>query len=168
MGNIVSLKNVIVLNGSPTDLDSSAGQQWVADCCRAGEGLCSDQELMGKYELSPDEFQKISANKTLIRAIKAESERRVRNGVATREAACKHWVKGPAILDSIMSNEHSNPRHKIEAIKELRATATGGSGDGRAADSEKFTIVINLGEDHVERFETTISPKTIEGTTDDE
>jgi hypothetical protein len=68
-----------------------------------------------------------------------------------------------------MSGADSHPKHKIDAFKELRHTAIGSSGDGSTADtSEKFTIVINLGADHVEHFETTITPRppTIEDKAD--
>jgi hypothetical protein len=36
--------------------------------------------------------------------------------------------KAPAILDQTMGNEQANPRHKIETIRELRATAAGAAG----------------------------------------
>ena len=77
------------------------------------------------------------------RAIQAERERRVLNGTAAREAACRHFVKAPGILDQIMTDAHSNPRHKIEAIRELRQTAVGDSAD-RPAESGRFIIKIDL------------------------
>jgi hypothetical protein len=45
-----------------------------------------------------------------------------------------------------MSNEQGNPRSRIDAIRELRATAAGAAGtDGTIDSSEKFIIQINLG-----------------------
>ena len=42
-----------------------------------------------------------------------------------------------------MTDGQSNPRHKIEAIKELRTTATVGSGD-RPRETERFVIRIDF------------------------
>jgi hypothetical protein len=167
VGNVVTM-NTIVLRGIATDLTSATGHQWVVDCCRAGEGLCSDQDLQAKWEIPPDEFEKISKNPALIRAVRAESELRVRRGIAAKEAACKHWAKAPKILDEIASSEQSGVRGRIEAIRELRTTALGNNGDGSAADnSERITISINMGGD-VEVYEKTITPKPpmIESKTD--
>jgi hypothetical protein len=80
------------------------------------------------------------------------------NGVAAREAAARRFIKAPAILDGIMSDENSNPRHKIEAIRELRTTASVGSEKG-PAQGEIFSIVINLGNDHVEKYEVELNQK---------
>ena len=74
-------------------------------------------------------------------------------------SAARFFVKGPAILDQIASAPDSNARHKIDAIRELRATATG-SGDGYGpSQTEKFSIVINLGSDCIERREFDVTPK---------
>jgi hypothetical protein len=74
-------------------------------------------------------------------AIRAERERRMLNGTATREAACRHFVKAPGILDQIMTDAYSNPRHKIEAIRELRQTAIG---DNIPTEGNRFIIKIDL------------------------
>jgi hypothetical protein len=163
MGDIVNLRS------TPIDLNGDIGHQFVTDCTRAAEGLITDAELAEKYELSPADWQAITKDKALGHAVRAERERRVRSGLAVREAAARALVKGPGILDQIMSGADSHPKHKIDAFKELRHTAIGSSGDGSTADtSEKFTIVINLGADHVEHFETTITPRppTIEDKAD--
>jgi hypothetical protein len=57
-----------------------------------------------------------------------------------------------------MTDAHSNPRHKIEAIKELRQAATAGSSTDNPTQGEKFLITINLGTDCVERYEFDIAP----------
>jgi hypothetical protein len=102
--------------------------------------------------------QSITKNTTLIRSIQAEHTKRVRNGTAAREAAAQHFVKAPKILDQIMSNEQSSPRHRIEAVRELRATTAGAAGAEATIDTgEKFIIQINLGGD-TEIFEKVITP----------
>lgn len=154
MGDIVNLH-------TPIDLASDAGHAFVIDATRAGEGLITDQELQQKYELSPVDWQNFIKDRELGRAIRDERDRRVRNGSAAREAAAKAFVRAPGILDQIMSAAQSNPRHKIDAIRELRATAAG-SDDSPASRGEVFSIVINLGadgSDHIERHEFDVTPK---------
>jgi hypothetical protein len=150
------MSDVIPLH-SPINLDTDLGRSFVTDCTRAGEALISDDEVQEKYDLSPADWAAVTKDRALERAIRDERDRRVRNGTAARESAARFFVKGPAILDQIASDVQSNARHKIDAIRELRATATG-SGDGDpASPSEKFSIVINLGAD-VERYEFDITP----------
>jgi hypothetical protein len=131
-------------SGVPVDLDTDRGRAFVVDATRAAEGLIADAELQRKYELSPLDFQAIAKDSALIKAILAERERRVISGAAAREAAAKHLVKGPGILDSLMSAADSSAKTKIEAFKELRTTAAAGSGTDRPADTERFIIRIDL------------------------
>jgi len=74
-----------------------------------------------------------------------------------REAAAKHLVKGPGILDQIMSGPDSHPKHKIEAYKELRTTASISDSAERLPESARFIIKIDLtgdsGIEHVEHFD---------------
>jgi hypothetical protein len=48
-----------------------------------------------------------------------------------------------------------NARHKIDAIRELRAAQSRRLGEGPTAQNEKFSIVINLGSDVGDRIERT-------------
>ena len=153
------MSDVVVLHNTPFDLNSDVGHQFVTDATRAAEGLITGKELAEIYQLSPADWQSITKDMALGRAIRAERDRRVRNGAAAREAAAKHFVKAPGILDQIMTNESSNPRHKIEAIKELRQTATIGDNADRPAEADRFIIRIDLtaGGGTVETYEKTIS-----------
>jgi hypothetical protein len=151
--------DLINLLGVPTSLASSRGREFVCDCTRAAENLLSDQDLRDKYQLSDWDWQTITGNTALIRAIQAERRRRVNTGLCAREAAAQHFVKAPKILHDLMTNEQANPRHKIEAIRELRATATGAAGAEHTIDtSEKFIIRIDLGGADTEIFEKVITP----------
>jgi hypothetical protein len=136
----------IVLGGVSIELNSDVGRQFVIDCTRAAEGLVTDKELVEKYEISPADWGNIAKDTAVIRAIQAERNRRVHNGTAAREAAVRHFVKAPTILDKIMSDEQANARHRIEAIRELRQTATP-ENQNSPAQSERFIIQINLGAD---------------------
>jgi hypothetical protein len=160
--------DVVLLSETSIDLNTDAGHQFIVDCTRAGEGLLSDKELQEKYELSPADWQNITKDMALGRAVRAERERRMLDGSAAREAACRHFVKAPGILDGIMTDAQSNPRHKIEAIKELRATAAIGSAD-RPRETERFIIRIDLtaGGGDVETWEKTINIDTTNGDSPD-
>ena len=58
-----------------------------------------------------------------------------------------------------MTGSDSHPKHKIEAYKELRQTASIGSDStDRLPESERFIITINLGEGHVEHFDKPLAP----------
>jgi hypothetical protein len=142
----VPAKNdMVVLFGKPVELTSDEGRRFVADACRAAEGLIEDSELRTKYEIVSDaDLKAISENPALIKAIRDERARRVRNSVAAREAAQRHFVKTPAVMDSIMSDQNANPRHRIEAAREIRATATSGGDAENARDTERFVIRIDL------------------------
>ena len=137
MGDVVPLR-------TPIDLNTDVGRSFIVDATRAGEGLLSDADLREMYELSPEDLKTIAKDKAIGRAIRDESSRRVRNGTAARESAARYHVKSPTILAKIMESEASNPRHVIEASKEIRAVAGGGSEKG-PAPGELFSIVINLG-----------------------
>ena len=136
----------IILGDVPIELSSDLGRQLVVDCTRAAEGLVTDRELIEKYEISPADWGNIAKDTALIRAIQAERNRRVHNGTAARESAAKHFVRAPNILGTIMDSEGANPRHKIEAIRELRATAVPDNQTNQP-DNGRFHIVINLGSD---------------------
>ena len=138
--------DVITLRGSPTDLNSDEGQAFVVDAVRSAEGLATDQDLQDKYELSPADWITIKQSVELGHKVRKERERRVFTGVAAREAAAKYFVKAPSILDRIMVDDQSHAKHKIEAIRELRQTATVDNAD-RPMQTDRFVIVIDLSGD---------------------
>src|SRR5262245_50560901 len=140
MGDVINLRSI------PIDLNSDVGHAFVVDATRAAEGLITDAELSEKYELSAADWQSIRKDKALGHAIRAERERRIRSGTAVREAAAKHLVKGVGIVDQIMTAADTHPKHKLDAFKELRSTASIGDGaEGRSGD--RILIQINLGAD---------------------
>lgn len=159
---------IVDLHPTPIDITSDRGRAFVIDATRAAEGLLTDAELQEAYELTPADWVAITKDAALGRAVRDERARRVRNGTAARESACRHFVKAPGILDGIMTDAQSNPRHKIEAIKELRATAAIGSAD-RPRETERFIIRIDLtaGGGDVETWEKTINIDTTNGDSPD-
>ena len=113
--------SIVTLRNTPIALDSDVGRQFVVDCVRAGEGLITDRELAEKYELDPPAWIAITKDVELGHAIRAERERRVLNGVAAREAAAKHFVKAPGILDQIMTDANAS---EIATLPQARASYT--------------------------------------------
>jgi hypothetical protein len=156
------MSDIVVLRGVAVKLDSPVGHQFVVDAVRAAEGLISDKELAEIYEISPVDWGNIAKNTALGHAIRAERDRRVRNGVAAREAAAKIFVRAPKVMGEILDDTRASPRHRIEASRELRATASGDA-DRPAEQSERFIIRIDLtaGGGEVETYDQEIQPKII-------
>jgi hypothetical protein len=163
-----SKDDTIVLHGKVTSLTSDIARRFITDATRSAEGLCSDDDLKQKYEITPADWKNIAENAALGREIKAEGERRIRSGQRAREAAQQHFVKAPTVLDSIMSDTKASPRHRIESARELRQVAIGGDGAENAPDAgQPFIIRIDLsaapgGGEVLEIATTANQPKRIE------
>jgi hypothetical protein len=136
--------NVVVLRGNPTNLDSPLGREFVLSCVRSAEGLTDDATVKESYEISDTDWKTVSSNKVLIRAIQAESQRRVNTGQAAAEAAAKILAKGPQVLGEILNDQAQSARSRIECHRELRATVTGTGDTERAANGATFVISIDL------------------------
>jgi len=121
--------------------------------------LITDRELVEKYEIEPETWANITKNRELIHALRDERARRVRSSVAAREKAAGHFVRAPDVLGAILDDTSASPRHRIDSANTLRQTAHGDDDTEKTADAgEKFIITINLGEDHIERYEKELKP----------
>ena len=140
-----SRDETITLRGVAVPLNSAVGGAFISDCARNRERLFSDDRLREKYEINSDaDWTEIINNKALRLAIAAESERRMLNGTAAQESAAKIFTEAPEVLGSILRDQKANPRHRIEASKELRTTAR--VGDEKAGDiPDRVIVTINLG-----------------------
>ena len=136
----------VVLRGIPVPLDSPVGGAFITDLARNKERLFSDQQGCEKYDIAPDDWTTIAQNKALRLLVNAEHERRMLRGTAAQEAAAKVFAESPEVMGSILRDNQASPRHRIEASKELRATARFGD-EKPGTDAEHFTITINLGAD---------------------
>src|SRR5262245_38038982 len=150
----------IILRGISIPLASDVGGAFITDCSRNRERLFSDQQICEKYGLTMNAWAEIARKQAVRLAVNAEHERRTFNGDAAREAAAKFFTKAPEVLDTIHQDAKANPRHRIEAAKELRATA--GTGAENAPSADRFVITINLGEDHKLEINKRIAPLTPE------
>src|SRR5262249_10342780 len=132
----------VVLRGVRVPLNSDVGGAFITDCARNRERLFSDDQIREKYEITSDaDWSAITQNKALRLAINAECERRMLNGIAAQEAAAKIFMDSPTIMGEILNDKSASPRHRIEASKELRATARVGD---EKSDTEVDRVVINI------------------------
>jgi len=133
-----------------TDLTQSCREngELLQDLARYSEGLYSEKFIRRKYRdvLNNDDWNQLGSDEDLIEKIELEKVRRERNGQAKRERAQQLVTKAPNILDTIMNNPAANERHRIDAIKALDSIAEPAPGIAQQAD--RFSIVIDLGEDH--------------------
>lgn len=148
----------VVLRGLTVGLDTDIGRAFIADCARHTEGLASDSDIKSKWACTDKDWERLADNATLLQAVRTERERRIINGEAAREAAQRHFAKAPTVLGDILTDEQVSPRHRIEAARELRQVVGDGP-DTTLGTAEKFSIVINLGEDKKLVFEKDISPR---------
>src|SRR5262249_29880113 len=121
----------------------------VEDMARYSEGLVTQAQVKKKWRKLIDEktWEALGSNDELVEKIELEKVRRIRNGQAKREKSQQLIVKACEILDDIAQDTKASPRHRVDAIKTLDAFAD--NGPKAAPDtSEKFSIVINLGEDY--------------------
>jgi hypothetical protein len=153
--------DVVILRGVSIPLASDVGGAFVADCSRNRERLVSDSQICEKYGLTFNAWAEIAQNKAVRLAVNAEHERRIRNGDAAKEAAAKLFAEAPEVLGKILHSEQASPRHRIEAARELRATANTGA-ESTGNTGERFIITINLGEDQKLVFDKPIAPLTPE------
>ena len=137
---------VVILRGVSVPLNSDVGCAFTADCARNRERIFSDAQLQEKYDIAPNDWDDIIKNKPLRLAISRECERRMLNGDGAREAAAKEFTAAPEVLGSILRDNKASPRHRIEASKELRATANVGAEKSRD-DFDRVVVTITLGGD---------------------
>jgi hypothetical protein len=140
----------LVLRGVKVDVNSDVGHQFAIDCTRFVEGLVTEVQLRKKYALDDREWEALADHEELQRAVGAQKERRIRSGEAAREKAAALFVEAPAVLGGIMSDTAASPRHRVDAIRELRACA-GGAEDTTKTDKERFIIRINFGTQKLHR-----------------
>ena len=119
--------------------------EFVTDLARYAEGLYSEAAVKKKYHFDDATWASLGNDDALVEAIEAEKIRRIRNGSAKREKAQAHIVKAPDILNTIMSDETANARHRVDSIKALDSLADNGPRATPAMD--RFVINIDLTAD---------------------
>jgi hypothetical protein len=146
VGEVVDLKPVSLIEN----------REFVSDMCRFAEGIVSEKALRKKYRMAESAWEALALDDELVRAIEAESVRRIRDGSSKREKSQQLITKAPDILDSIASDVSASPRHRVDAIKTLDGMAAVGPAGVPAAD--RFQITIVLDSDTTLKFDKSIKP----------
>jgi hypothetical protein len=137
---------MVLLHGTSIRLDGETGREFIADCARFTEEILTESEILSRWGLDRAEWESLSTNSVLLDSVQTERVRRIANGMAATDAARKYFSEAPHILARIMKDDASQPRHRIEAARELRATATLEE-KSQGLAGEKFTVIINLGKE---------------------
>jgi hypothetical protein len=146
MSKVVRLEDgTVTLRGVRVVLTSDIGRAYVTDCARNWEKILPNSVICEKWDLSIESWQAMGQNKQLVQAVRAEHERRIRNGTCAQETAAREFASAPTTLGAILRDPDANARHKIEAHRELRATANGTGSEGATGDTDRYVITINLG-----------------------
>jgi hypothetical protein len=141
----------VVLRGRTVNVDSDVGQAFVLDICRHLDELLSADQLRSKYGLSDDgAWAGLAENEPLQRAIAAAKTRRIHDGSAAREKAQHLFLSAPDVLGTIVNDTSASPRHRIEAVRELRQVAAVGPTDAQKT-TEKFVINISFGSNKLSK-----------------
>jgi hypothetical protein len=152
-------RGTVVLRGIVVEIGSPVGQSFCLDVCRLVEDLISAEALRAKYGLQDEEvWRTLETNEPLQRAIAATKTHRIHDGSAAREKAQHLFLAAPDVLGEIVNDTSASPRHRIEAVRELRQVAAAGPTDAQAADREKFVINISFGSNKL-RKEIELKPK---------
>jgi hypothetical protein len=140
----------VTLRGIQVPLESDVGREFILACARNWEQLLTDADLCERFGLSPEQWQASGANKALVRAVQLEHERRVRRGVVAQELAAREFTAAPRILGSIMKNETTNSRHRIDAAQALRQASIDPASENKT-QGQVFTINLNFGTSKISK-----------------
>src|SRR5262245_186901 len=116
----------------------------VEDLCKFAEGLVPESVIRKKHKLSEDVWNALGDDEEFVQAIELQKLHRIRTGQAKRELAQKYVVKGPDVLEKIMSDQSANDRHRIDAVKAMDAIA---EPEAAKADVQHISIRIDLSAD---------------------
>jgi hypothetical protein len=139
-----------------TTLDAAARRDFVCDLARFSEGVLTEKYIKKKYRFDDATWEALGADDALVEQIEHEKLRRCRNGQSAREKAQVHFVEAPDIYSKILKDEHTSPRARLEAGRELRVVAA--NNEAGIDTGQTFVININLAG-RTERYEKTINPK---------
>ena len=149
----------VVLHDTQVDPNSDLGRQLVVDLARYREGLVDETAIRKKFKLDNEVWQAFGNDDELVRAVEAETVRRIADGSVKRERAQALVAAAPTVLGDILNDASQSARHRIDSAKTLNDFASNGPAGAPASD--RFIITINLsgdGVDHVLHFDKSIKP----------
>jgi hypothetical protein len=150
---------------APSLLSLRDNYEFVTDMTRYAEGLegYSEKEVRKKYHFDEATWEALGTDDALVERIEKTRLTRVRDGSFKREKAQQLIVKGPEILDGIMTDPKANAKHKVDAIKTLDSLAANGS---QATEQDRVIVNIKIGDD-VLRFDAAVKPTPADADTID-
>jgi hypothetical protein len=123
-------------------------EEFILDLARYADGILTEEQIRRAYHVfSDDTWSALGECDELVEKIENLRIKRTRSGQTKKELAQKYVAKGPAILDSIMTDERENARHRIDAVAKLDQLAGGEREAGPTSDPERFVISIVLSAD---------------------
>src|SRR5215831_14523352 len=129
-----------------SDLASSlrGNQELIEDLCRYSEGILTEKQVRQKWHLANNEVWTSLGADDFVERVELERTRRIRSCATKRELAQLHIVRGPDILNTIMTDPRANAKHKVDAIKTLDALS---GNTPEATESERVIVTITLSAD---------------------
>jgi len=122
-------------------------QSFIEDLSRFAEGVLTEKQVRQKWHLLAEaDWERFGKDDAFVERIELERTRRIRSGATKRELAQNHIVKGPSILNEIMSDPKQSARHRVDSIKALDAIADPGS-QASHDEMDRVIVTINLGGD---------------------
>jgi hypothetical protein len=123
-------------------------EELLVDLCRFSENLVDERFVRRKYRnvLDDDDWIHLATDDTLVEMIETRKLQRVRDGSLKREKAALHLVRGPDILDSLMTDPKQSGKTRIDAVRTLDQLADPGP-SRFAAEQDQVRVIINLTAD---------------------
>jgi hypothetical protein len=125
-------------------VDGELRHDFIVDCARFAEGILTEKTVKKKYRFDDNTWERLGSDEALIEAIEI---RGIRDGSTASERAQVLFAETPTVLGSILHDDDASARHRIESARELRQIAANGPEAAAAAASDRFQIIINLGDD---------------------
>jgi hypothetical protein len=131
----------------------------VTDCARYAEGILTEKQVRERWHFDDAIWTELSTDDKLIKQIELEKTRRIRSGATARERPQVLFAESPEVLGKILRDNSASPRHRIEAAREIRTSASVGPD---AAATDRIIIEINLGADEKLVIDKPIKPGPID------
>src|SRR5262249_30471790 len=102
-----------------SDLASSlrGNQELIEDLCRYSEGILTEKQVRQKWHLANNEVWTSLGADDFVERVELERTRRIRSCATKRELAQLHIVRGPDILNTIMTDPARTPSTRSTRLR---------------------------------------------------
>jgi hypothetical protein len=133
----------VTLRGVTVPIDSDLGRLFVTDLARDADGIAID--LKQKWDLSDEAIVSLETNEPLIRALRAEVDRRRWMNISAREIAQANLPAAVRTMVHMTQDRLEASARKIDASKFIKDVASAGGAAGDAGrDPVQITIITSL------------------------